>query len=90
MQLRAHHYAALAAATTAWLAACAVPDYSDPRADGSAGADADSGSDTLLPDTDSPGPLLTCEGCHTSEDLLKAALATLEPPAPKIEGTGDG
>lgn len=88
MHPRTRHLLAAAAATTAWLAACAVPDYSDPRADGAAGDSA--GGDAATPDTGGPGPLLTCESCHTSEAMLKEALVGKEEPPAEHPSTGDG
>ncbi|TNF37910.1 MAG: hypothetical protein EP329_01875 [Deltaproteobacteria bacterium] len=73
--------AVTAAATFALWAGCAELE-TDATADAT-------GSDTLgSPDGTTTG--LSCVGCHTDEEALKAVLPPPEEPAEEIEGTGDG
>jgi|GEM_PF-3077303 len=78
MQPRTRRHFVASAAALFWLAGCAQ-------------LETDAVSDAIGGDSaDGAGTGMTCVGCHTDEEALKAALPPEEEPSGEIEGTGDG
>lgn len=82
MQLRTRsQLVASAVASLFWLAGCAQLE-TDAVADATGGDAADGADGT------SSG--MSCVGCHTDEEALKAVLPPPEEPKEEVEGTGEG